>query len=154
MLPFPLNHNITSQPKAILLHHKADWADINNTITNEMTKLHLDYTSTIETIDNFTFTLTSAIQNTIKATVKTIGIKHHQIGIDPIIRDQISKEKQLRNIWRRTRIQHYKREYNKLNNKIKHQIKTLKINNWHNKCKDFELKDLKINNCHNICNDH
>ena len=57
-------------PKTILLYHKADWTDINNTITNEMTKLHLDHTATIETIDNFTSTLTATIQNTITTKVK------------------------------------------------------------------------------------
>ena len=56
-------------PKTILLYHKADWTDINDTITNVMTKLHLDHTSTIETIDNFTSTLTATIQNTITTKV-------------------------------------------------------------------------------------
>ena len=58
--------------------------------------------------------------------VKTIKIKHHQIGIDPIIREQIT-EKNLQKLWQRTRIQHYKTKYNKLNNKIEHQIKTQQI---------------------------
>ena len=88
-----------------------------------MTKLHLDH---------FTSTLTSTKQNTITTKVKSIEIKQHQLGINTIIREQ----KQLRKLWQRTRIQHYKTEYNKLNNKIKHQIKALKTNNWHNICND------------------
>ena len=58
-----------------------------------MTKLHLDHTSTIETIDNFTSTLTSTIQNTITTKVKSIEIKQHQVGIDPTIREQITEKK-------------------------------------------------------------
>ena len=144
----PLRYN--KHPKTILLYHKADWTGINNTITNEMTKLHLDHTSTIETIDNFTSTLTATIQNTITTKVKSIEIKQHQVGIDSTIREQITEKKQLRKLWQRTRIQHYKTEYNKLNNKIKHQIKALKTNNWHNICNDLELKDNQDNTWHQL----
>ena len=45
---------------------------------------------------------------------------------------------------------HYKTEYNKLNNKIKHQIKALKTNNWHNICNDLELKDNQDNTWHQL----
>ena len=142
----PLTYN--KHPKTILLYHKADWTDINNTITNEMTKLHLDHTSTIETIDNFTSTLTATIQNTITTKVKSIEIKQHQVGIDSTIREQITEKKQLRKLWQRTRIQHYKTEYNKLNNKIK-QIKALKTNNWQI---PRTRETHGINSRNNICN--
>ena len=59
-----------------------------------MTKLHLDHTPTIETIDNFASTLTSIIQNTITTKVKSIEIKQHQVGIDTTIREQITEEKE------------------------------------------------------------
>ena len=62
-----------------------------------MTKLHLDHTSTIETIDNFTSTLTSTIQNTITTKVKSIEIKQHQIGIDTTIRKQITEKNNYEN---------------------------------------------------------
>ena len=76
----PLTHN---KPKnRILLYHKADWTAINNSITNEMTKLHLDHTSSTETIDNYTSTLTSVIQTTIIQNVPQIEVKTHSTGID------------------------------------------------------------------------
>ena len=59
----PLTHE--KPKKKILLYHKADWTAINNSITNEMTTLHLDHTSSTEAIDNYTSTLTSVIQTTI-----------------------------------------------------------------------------------------
>ena len=62
-----------------------------------MRKLHLDHTSTIETIDNFTSTLNATIQNTITTKVKSIEIKQHQVGIDPTIREQITEKKQCEN---------------------------------------------------------
>ena len=62
--------------------------------------------------------------------------------------NKYQKRKQLRKLWQRRRIQHYKREYNKLNNNIKHQIKTLKIYNWNNICNDLELKDNQDNTWH------
>ena len=49
------------------------------------------------------------------------------------------------NDMQRTRIQHYKTEYNKLNNTIKHRIKTIKTKHWHNICNDFELTDNQDN---------
>ena len=36
------------------------------------------------------------------------------------------------------------------NNKIKHQIKALKTNNWHNICNDLELKDNQDNTWHQL----
>ena len=36
------------------------------------------------------------------------------------------------------------------NIKIKHQIKALKTNNWHNICNDLELKDNQDNTWHQL----
>ena len=70
----PLTHD--KPKKKILLYHKADWTAINNLITNEITKLHFDHTSSTETIDNYTSTLTSVIQTTIIQNVPQIEVKH------------------------------------------------------------------------------
>ena len=122
----PLTHD---KPKEkILLYHKADWTSVNNSITNEMTKLHLDHTSSTEAIDNYTSTLTSVIQTTIIQNVPQIEVKTHSTGIDKTTQDLITEKKQLRKLWQSTRIQH-KTEYNKLNNTIKHRIKTIKTKN-------------------------
>ena len=90
----------TSQPlihdkpkKKILLYHKADWKAINNSITNEMTKLHLDHTSSSETIDNYTSTLTSVIQTTIIQNVPQIEVKTHSTGIDKTTQNLITEKK-------------------------------------------------------------
>ena len=99
----PLTHN--KLKKTILLYHKADWTAINNTITNEMTKLHLDYTSSIETIDNYTSTLTSVIQTTITQNVPQIEVKTHSTGIDKTTQDLITEEKTYENYGK-------EREYN------------------------------------------
>ena len=69
----------------------------------------------------------------------------HSTGIDKTTQDLITDEKQLRKLWQRTRIQHYKTEYNKLNNKIKHRNKTIKTKNWHNIYNDLELIDNRDN---------
>ena len=143
----PLTHD---KPKKKILYHKADWTAINNAITNAMTKLHLDHTSSTETIDNYTSTLTSVTQTTIKQNVPQIEIKTHSTGIDKTTQYLITEEKQLRKLWQRTRIQHYKTEYNKLNNKIKHRIKTIKTKNWHNICNDLELTDNQDNTWHQL----
>ena len=45
-----------------------------------MTMLHLDHTSSIETVENYISSLTSAIQTTITQKVKTIQVKPHTIG--------------------------------------------------------------------------
>ena len=66
----PLTHD--KLKKKILLYHKADWTAINNTITNEMTKLHLNHTPSIETIENYTSTITSVIHTYIKLTLSNI----------------------------------------------------------------------------------
>ena len=76
----PLTHD--KPKKKILLYYKADWTAINNSITNEMTKLHLDHTSSTEAIDNYTSTLTSlttltsVIQTTVIQNVPQIEVKH------------------------------------------------------------------------------
>ena len=41
-------------------------------------------------------------------------------------------------------------EYNKLNNTIKHRIKTIKTRNWHNICNDLELTDNQDNTWHQL----
>ena len=114
-----------------------------------MTKLHLDHTSSTEAIDNYTSTLTSVIQTTIIQNVPQIEVKTHSTGIDKTTQDLIT-EKKLRKLWQRTRIQHYKTEYNKLNNTIKHRIKTSKTKNWHNICNDLELTDNQDNTWHQL----
>ena len=127
----PLTHD--KPKKKILLYHEADWTAINNSITNEMTKLHLDHTSSTEAIDNYTSTLTSLIQTTIiqNGSQNTFH-RHRQDNTRP------NDRRKKRKLWQRTRIQHYKTEYNKLNNTIKHRIKTIKTKNWHNICNDLE----------------
>ena len=144
----PLTHD--KPKKKILLYHKADWTAINNTITNEMTRLHLEHTSSTEAIDNYTSALTSVIQTTIMQSVPQIDVKTHSTGIDKTTQDLITEKKQLRKLWQRTRIQHYKTEYNKLNNTIKHRIKTIKTKNWHNICNDLELTDNQDNTWHQL----
>ena len=86
----PLTHD--KPKKKILLYHKADWTAINNTITNEMTRLHLDHTSSTEAIDNYTSTITSVIQTTIMQSVPQIEVKTHSTGIDKTTQDLITEK--------------------------------------------------------------
>ena len=87
----PLTHD--KPKKKILLYHKAEWTAINNSITNEMTKLHLDHTSSTEAIDNYTSTLTSVIQTTIIQNVPQVEVKTHSTGIDKTTQNLITEEK-------------------------------------------------------------
>ena len=86
----PLTHD--KPKKKILLYHKADWTAINNSITNEMTKLHLDHTSSTEAIDNYTSTHTSVIQTTIVQNVPQIEVKTHSTGIYKTTQDLITEK--------------------------------------------------------------
>ena len=56
-----------------------------------MTKLHLDHTSSIETIDNYTSTLTSIIQTTITQNIPQAEVKTHSTDIDNTTQDLTEK---------------------------------------------------------------
>ena len=52
-------------PQTVMLYHKADWKDINQTITNLINHTLDIHTSTIQDIDNYVNTLTDTITQTI-----------------------------------------------------------------------------------------
>ena len=68
-------------PQTVMLYHKADWKDINQTMTNTMTNHTLDiHTSTIEDIDNYVNTLTDTITQTIDERVQSKRLKPNSMG--------------------------------------------------------------------------
>ena len=69
-------------PLAVMLYHKADWKDINQTITNTMSNHILDiHTSTIQDIDNYVNTLTDTITQTIDERVQSKTLKLNSVGL-------------------------------------------------------------------------
>ena len=69
-------------PQTVMLYHKADWKDINQTITNIMTNHTLDiHTSTIQGIDNYVNTLTDTITQTIDERVQSETLKTKFSGL-------------------------------------------------------------------------
>ena len=107
-------------PHTVMLYHKADWKDINLTITNTMTNHTLDiHTSTIQDIDNYVNTLTATITQTIDERVQSKTLKLNSVGLPQAIRDLIKEKRRQRRYWQQTRQQHYKTNYNRLDRTIK-----------------------------------
>ena len=103
-----------------MLYHKADWKDIDQTITNTMTNHTLDiHTSTIQDIDNYVHTLTDTITQTIDERVQSKTLKPNSVGLPQAIRDLIKEKCRQRRYWQQTRQQHYKTNYNRLDRTIK-----------------------------------
>ena len=87
-----------------MLYHKADWKDINQTITNTMTNHTLDiHTSTIQDIDNYVHTLTDTITQTIDERVQSKTLKPNPVGLPQAIRDLIKEKRRQRRYWQQTR---------------------------------------------------
>ena len=89
-----------------MLYHKADWKDINQTITNTMTNHTLDiHTSTMQDIDNYVNTLTDTITQTIDERVQSKTLKPNSVGLPQAIRDLIKETRRQRRYWQQTRQQ-------------------------------------------------
>ena len=99
-------------PQTVMLYHKADWKDINQTITNTMTNHTLDiHTSTIQDIDNYINTLTDTITQTIDERVQSKTLKPNSVGLPQAIRYLIKEKRRQRRYWQQTRQQHHKTNY-------------------------------------------
>ena len=80
-------------PQTVMLYHKADWKDINQTITNTMTKHTLDiHTSTIQDNDNYVNILTGTITKTIDERVQSETLKPNSVGLPQAIRGESGNE--------------------------------------------------------------
>ena len=129
-------------PPTVMLYHKADWKDINQTITNTMTNHTLDiHTSTILDIDNYVNTLTDTITQTIDERVQSKTLKPNSLGLPQAIRDLIKEKRRQRRYWQQTRQQHYKTNYNRLDRTIKQYTRQTRQNNWTKYCNDMELSE-------------
>ena len=127
-------------PQTVMLYHKADWKDINQTITNTMTNhTHDIHTSTIQDIDNYVNTLTDTITQTIDERVQSL--KPNSVGIPQAIRDLIKEKRRQRRYWQQTRQQHYKTNYNRLDRTIKQYTRQTRQNYWTKYCNDMELSE-------------
>ena len=128
--------------KTVMLYHKADWKNINNTITNTMTNHDLNiHTSTLQDIDQYVNTLTETITNTIDDNVKSKTLKPNSVGLPQAIRDLIKEKRRLRRYWQQTRQQHYKTKYNRLDKTIKQYTRQTRQNSWTEYCNDMELAE-------------
>ena len=127
-------------PQTVMLYHKADWKDINQTITTTMTNHTLDiHTSTIQDIDNYVNTLTDTIAQTIDERVQSKTLKPNSVGLPQAIRDLIKEKRRQRRYWQQTRQQHYKTNYNRLDRTIKQYTRQTRQNNCN--CNDMELSE-------------
>ena len=107
-------------PQTVMLYHKADWKDINQTVIYTMTNHTLDiHTSTIQDIDNCVNTLTDTITQIIDERVQSKTLKPNSVGLPQVIRDLIKEIRRQRRYWQQTRQQHYKTNYNRLDRTIK-----------------------------------
>ena len=107
-------------PQTVMLYHKADWKDINQTITNTMANHTLDiHTSTIQDIDSYVNTVTDTITQTIVERVQSKTLKPNSMGLPQASRDLIKEKRRQRCYWQQTRQQHYKTNYNRLDRTIK-----------------------------------
>ena len=80
-------------PQTVMLYHKADWKDINQTITNTMTNHTLDIHTSTKDIDNYVNTLTDTITQTIDERVPSITLKPNSVGLPQAIRDMIKEKR-------------------------------------------------------------
>ena len=129
-------------PQTVMLYHKADWKDINQTITNTMTNHTLDiHTSTIQDIDNYVNTLADTITQTIDKRVQSKTLKPNSVGLPHAIRDLVKEKRRQRRYWQQTRQQHYKSNYNRLDRPIKQYTRHTRQNNWTKYCNDMELSE-------------
>ena len=91
-------------PQTVMLYHKADWKDINQTITNTMTNHTLDiHTSTIQDINNYVNTFTDTITQTIDERVQSKTLKPNSVGLPQAIRHMIKEKRRQRCYWQQTR---------------------------------------------------
>ena len=132
----------TTPDRTINLYHKADWTDINRTISNKMDLLEFDTnTVTPQDIDTYVDTLTNTITNTIKDKVPTKTLSNNAVGLSREVRELIILKRRQRRYWQQTRQQHYKANYNRLNKQIKHIIQQEKRDRWEGYCNDLELRE-------------
>ena len=110
-----------------------------------MKKHQINHNSSHIEINNHIENLTTTITHNIQNNVKKIKIQPQKIGLPPFIRELIKTKHRTRKYYQKTRLEHYKTEYNRLNKQIKQLIKNEHKTRWENKCNDLELKDKQDN---------
>ena len=132
----------TNQDKSIKLYHKADWTNINATITDTMATdtLHPN-TSTEQDIDSYVTKLSETITTLIEEKVPTKKLKGNSIGLPIEIRELILEKRQERRLWQHTRLPQHKTNYNRLNKQIRKLISTTRRNQWEGFCNDINLDE-------------
>jgi len=130
------------QDKTIRLYHKANWTDINDSLTNTMSNTNLNpLYDTPQNIDSYVTTMSETISSLIEEKVPTKILKGNSIGLPIEIRELILKKRQARRRWQQTRLTQDKTEYNKLNKLIGKLINTTRRNSWQRYCNDMNLDE-------------
>ena len=147
---YDLVPNVTAN-REVMLFHKANWLDINDTISRAMHEVQLDdkYT-TKEEIDQYVDKLTSTIFQTIDTQVPRGHIRSDNIGIPADVRELISQKRHQRRQWQKTRIPQHKTNMNRLQKQIRNRMRELKDQTWRKYCNDMELGERQDSSWINI----
>ena len=127
--------------RTVYLYHLADSEKIGAKINEHMSKYQLTHESTCAEIDEYTHELASVIQTTVNSDVPSKILDFKNVGLPKEIRDLIKEKRYLLKLYRRTRIQSYKTEVNRLSKEVKTHIKNHSDKDWQNFCDEMELTD-------------
>jgi hypothetical protein len=141
----PVKTVLSGQQKEVrqqtkISYKKTDWKIFRDTLNSaiQINNSIPDITALEQAVVKFTKIIQKAIEiNTYKV---TLNKNQESEIITPQVKEKIKNRNKLKRIWQRTQHPGIKEQINKLNHKIRNEIKTNRSNVW-----DKKLEDIKIN---------